>query len=372
MEHKYIVSGIFTNFLFGAISYVINIFAQKYKDEETLLYGIAGLFAASSVVLYAFIWKWNNVRTWSFYLVYVPLFLTSTFDFITTVDVWRESNGVFLKEYLEIKDYHVHQVVGTNNSIFDGTIIHVLNFISLWRLGSGKSTRSLQLISATGLSMMCSVYAFCVLTSELPLHLLTKIFLTILAIYVFLLPFGVLMIPRSFVLSHKQGSGSAPKLLRLITLPLLVAAGAVIVAKALVLNGVKNEYLEIVRLNDPLIFLNDVEKTFPLIAGVIWQNVIVSLPLLLISFIYHFKTSKPTILWELSIINLGTALLNQFLFIGGSLFWKTPEDLQVNPANVTFWIINLIPVVGTLAQVVSLVPFRASLVSVKAKSKKRS
>ncbi|CAG7828134.1 unnamed protein product [Allacma fusca] len=351
MGHKSIVSGIFTNFLFGAILYGINIFAQKTKDQQTLLYGIAGLAAASTLVLYAFVWKWNNVRTWSFYLVYVPIFLTSTFDFLLTVDILREPNGTLLKEYLGIKDPHVHNVVSTNYAFFDGTILHIVNFIALCRLGSGKTSRSLQLVSATGLSMMCFVYGFCTLTSGLPLHLLTKILLAILAIYAFLIPAGVLKIPRGFTLSHKQGSGIAPKLLALITLPLLVAAGAVIVAKALVLNGVKNEYLEIVRLNDPLIFLNDVEKTFPFIAGVIWQNVIVSLPLLIIGFIYHFKASKPTILWELSIINLGLTLMNQFVFIGGSLFWKTPKNLQVNPANVTFWIINLVPVVGTLAQV---------------------
>ncbi|CAG7719592.1 unnamed protein product [Allacma fusca] len=359
MGFKSFMTGIFTNVLLGTLVYGINIFIRKSKDPQTLLFGTAGLVIASILMLYAFLWKWNNVRTWSFYLIFVPIFLTSSFDFLTLLDILREPNGIFMKE-LGSKDRHVRNTVVTNYSLFDGTILHAVNYVALYRLGSGKSSRSLQLLSATGLTMMFSGYAFSSFTSDLPLQPMTKTFLAI-----------VLKIPRSFVLSHKQGSGIAPKLLALITLPLLVAAGAVIVAKALVLNGVKNEYLEIVRLNDPLIFLNDVEKTFPFIAGAIWQNVIVSLPLLIISFIYHFKALKPTILWELSIINLGLALPTQFVFITGSLIWKTPKNLRVNPGNVTFWIINLIPVVAALAQVVSLLQFRSSLVSAKAKSKKR-
>ncbi|CAG7732850.1 unnamed protein product, partial [Allacma fusca] len=304
--------------------------------------------------------------------VVIPLFLTSTFDLLATLDTWLMPNGIFLKEYLQAHDPHLHNTVVTSFVFLDGTVLQGINLIAIYKMSHGRSARSLLLVPAMSLFFVMSAYTICILTTDLPLHPLTFLVSPTILAYLVLLPLGVLSIPRNYALSSKNSLGNDTQTISWGTSALLVAGAVVIVAKVLALVGVRNGLLDIIRLNDPLIFLDDVEKTIPFIQVVIWQYVLVSLPLFAISIFYHFKTTKPAFLWEVAVANFAFLLTGQFIFIVGSFYWKTPKDLRVDPTNAVFWIINLIPVVAALAQIQSLSVYRSSLISKYPKVKKRS
>ncbi|CAG7826063.1 unnamed protein product [Allacma fusca] len=368
MSSSALVNALLTNALLAGLLYGINIFVEVTKDEQTRLTGINILSAITTAALFTFVWKWNTVRTWTFYLVAIPLFLTSSFDLMITIDSWLMPNGIFLKGFLEAHDLHLHSIVPTVFVFLDGTVLQAINLIVIYKMSQGRSARSLLLVPAMSLAFFISAFTICTLTSGIPLHPLTVAFTPSALIYVVLLPLGVLRIPRNYTLSPKNSLGNDIQPLPLVTSALLVAGAVVIVAKALVLAGVRNGLLDIVRLNDPLILLDDVEKTIPFIQVVIWQYVLVSLPIFAISILFHFKTTKPAILWELAVTNFALLLTGQFIFIVGSFHSKTPEDLRVDSTNAVFWIINLIPLIASLAQIEN----RSSLTSQNSKAKKRS
>ncbi|CAG7827975.1 unnamed protein product [Allacma fusca] len=355
----------------GVLFYGINAFAEVTKDDQAKITGVAILGAITTALLFAFVWKWNTVRTWTFYLVVIPMFLTSTFDVLAIIDTWLMPNGIFLKEYLQAHDLHLHSIVVTVFVFLDGTVLEVINLIAIYKMSHGRSARSLLLVSAMSYAFLASPYSICTLTSGIPLHPLSVSFTLSTLVYL-LLPLGVLRIPRNYTLSSKNSLGNDTQPISLGTSALLVAGAVVVVAKALVLAGVRNGLLDVVRLNDPLIFLDDVEKTTPFIQVVIWQYVLVSLPLFAISIFYHFKTAKPAFLWEVAVANFAFLLTGQSTFIIGSFYSKTPKDLRVDPTNAVFWIINLIPVLASLAQIESLSVYRSSLISKNPKVKKRS
>ncbi|CAG7832677.1 unnamed protein product [Allacma fusca] len=247
MSSSAFVNALLTNALMGGLLWGVNIFAEVTKDEQAKITGVVILGAITTATLFAFVRKWNTVRTWT-----------------------------------------------------------------------------------------------------------------------------VLRIPRNYALSSKKSLGNDTQPISWGTSVLLVAGSVVVVAKALVLAGVRNGLLDIIRLNDPLIFLDDVEKTTPFIQVVIWQHVLVSLPLFAISIFYHFKTTKPAFLWEVAVANFAFLLTGQFIFIVGAFNWKTPEDLRVDPTNGVFWIINLIPLIASLAQIESLSLYKSSFISQNPKVKKRS
>ncbi|CAG7826064.1 unnamed protein product [Allacma fusca] len=372
MSSSPVVNALLTNALMGGLLYGVNVFLEVTKDEQARLTGLMVLSAITIAALFAYVWTWNTVRTWTFYLVAIPFFLTSSFDVLATIDSWLMPNGIFLKEYLQAHDLHLHSIVPTIFVFLDGTVLQAINLMAIYKMSQGSSARSLLLVPAMSLAFLTSAYTICTQTSGIPLHPLTVSIIPATVVYLVLLPLGVLRIPRNYTLSPKNSLGNDTQSLSWLTSALLAAGALVIVAKALVVAGVRNGLLDIVRLNDPLILLDDVEETIPFIKVVIWQYVLVSLPLFAISIFYHFKTAKPAFLWEVAVANFAFLLTGQFIFIVGSFYWKTPEDLRVDPTNAVFWIINLIPLNATLAQIESLSLYRSSLVSKQANVKKRS
>jgi len=372
MSSSPVVNALLTNALMGGLLYGVNVFLEVTKDEQARLTGLMVLSAITIAALFAYVWTWNTVRTWTFYLVAIPFFLTSSFDVLVTIDSWLMPNGIFLKEYLQAHDLHLHSIVPTIFVFLDGTVLQAINLMAIYKMSQGSSARSLLLVPAMSLAFLTSAYTICTQTSGIPLHPLTVSIIPATVVYLVLLPLGVLRIPRNYTLSPKNSLGNDTQSLSWLTSALLAAGALVIVAKALVVAGVRNGLVDIVRLNDPLILLDDVEETIPFIKVVIWQYVLVSLPLFAISIFYHFKTAKPAFLWEVAVANFAFLLTGQFIFIVGSFYWKTPEDLRVDPTNAVFWIINLIPLNATLAQIESLSLYRSSLVSKQANVKKRS
>jgi hypothetical protein len=170
-------------------------------------------------------------------------------------------------------------------------------------------------------------------------------------IYVLAVPASTFMMPRNFTLRDRTASEKTSKPFEAAYILILVLSVAVIVGKAMVFHGMRGRFSDFMRQNDPLILLDDVEETFPFIGAIIWQFLLVSLPLFVVSGVYHFKLRIPRFLWEVALVNFALVLTNQFVFIAGSFFWRVPNELKAKPSNPAFWIINIVPLAGSAMEV---------------------
>ncbi|CAG7721215.1 unnamed protein product [Allacma fusca] len=317
MSSSAVMNALLTNVLMGGLLYGVNVFVKVTNDEQVKITGVAILTIITIAALFAFVWKWNTIRTWTFYLVVIPMFLTSTFDVLATLDTWLMRNGIFLKEYFQAHDLHLHSIVVTAFVFLDGTILQAINLIAIYKMSRGRSARSLLLVPAMSLAFLISVYAICILSTDLPLHPLTVSFIPSILYYLVIIPLGVLRLPRNYTLSPKNSTSWREKR----------TSGHYSIERSANISRRCGK--------------NDSVHTNPF-------------------------------LWEVAVANFAFLLTGQFIFIVGSFYWKTPDDLRVDPANVVFWIINLIPVIACLAQIDSFSVYKFSLISKNPKVTKRS
>jgi len=243
----------------------------------------------------------------------------------------------------------------------------LINFIILYRISNGLSVRSLLLFNTMTGAFILPMYWFVTLTSQIELHPLTKAFIPSGVVSI-ALPFGwdnffsrkndnfnklrqfvysALNMPRP---SQINVDDKKPSPRSKIVVVMLSLTGLIFVAKGLALQGADVALLNIIRENDPIIFLNDIDKSYSFASVQIFLYIFIALPSLAICILSQFSSQKPSYLWELSIIQASLIVTGQFYFIAAAFFWKTPKELQISPYNAVFWVINLIPVLAALMQ----------------------
>ncbi|CAG7786309.1 unnamed protein product, partial [Allacma fusca] len=127
MRSSAVVNALLTNALMGVLFYGINAFAEVTKDDQAKQTGVTILIAITFAGLFAFVWKWNTIRTWTFYLVVIPLLLASSFDVLLIIDTWLMPNG---------------------------TVLQAINLMAIYKMSQGRSARSLLLVTAMSIAFL--------------------------------------------------------------------------------------------------------------------------------------------------------------------------------------------------------------------------
>ncbi|CAG7730096.1 unnamed protein product [Allacma fusca] len=360
MSLRTFLYGLTTNLLVGFCCYLTNLFIEHSTDPETRLTGGLGLGIVSAILIVLFVSRWATLNTWRFHAVNMVLFLHSSFNFFVTIDKLIEPNGFFLTEYIQAEEPLLHNVWTFIMTFFDGIPLHIINYTIFYRVRTGLTTRSLLLFNTTACFAMLAQFGPVILTSGLTTRTTTKIFLGIFSLYAFL-PAIVLHSARDFQLENKLEKKVMPVVLSVLTVPLLALSALIFISKALTSQGILDWPLDVFLQNDPMIVLNDIKDTYPYALSQIWVYLAVILPTIVVSIVYHFRKTKPHFLWEMSIVQASVIATGQAFFLMGPLYWETPEEFRVDPLNMSFWAINLIPVAAGFLQLASIYQYNSPL-----------
>lgn len=71
-------------------------------------------------------------------------------------------------------------------------------------------------------------------------------------------------------------------------------------------------------------------------------SLLYAMPILLVSLVYIFRKRKPQFVWDLALINGGLLLQAQFSFILMAVDAQTSAKLRSDPADLIFWLNNLV------------------------------